>query len=77
MSGPLLEVRDLSKTFPGVVALDRVSLSVARGEILAVVGQNGSGKSTLVKILAGVYDADPGGEVHAVRVKLSASGRHY
>jgi len=62
---PLLEVRDLSKTFPGVRALDRVSLSVARGEILAVVGQNGSGKSTLVKILAGVYEADPGGEIRA------------
>lgn len=59
----LLDVRGVSKTFPGVRALKDVSLSVARGEIVALVGQNGSGKSTLVKILAGFYEADPGGEI--------------
>jgi len=58
---PLLEVRGLSKSFPGLKALDDVSISVSSKEIVAVVGQNGSGKSTLVKILAGVHAADPGG----------------
>ncbi|MBM0128233.1 sugar ABC transporter ATP-binding protein [Pimelobacter simplex] len=60
---PLLSVRNLSKTFPGVLALDQVSLDVHAGEIVAVVGQNGSGKSTLVKVLAGVYEPDPGAHI--------------
>ncbi|MBS1676227.1 MAG: sugar ABC transporter ATP-binding protein [Actinobacteria bacterium] len=59
----LLEVRHLSKTFPGLKALDDVSLEVAPGEIVALVGQNGSGKSTLVKVLAGVHQPDPGAEI--------------
>lgn len=57
---PLLEVRALSKHFPGVQALDRVNLSLEAGEILAVIGENGAGKSTLMKILAGVQEADSG-----------------
>jgi ribose transport system ATP-binding protein len=60
---PLLEVRDVSKTYPGVHALDAVSLSVAPCEVVAIVGHNGSGKSTLVKILAGVVEPDHGGQV--------------
>lgn len=56
----LLRVESLVKTFPGLTALDGVSLSVDSGEILAVIGHNGSGKSTLVKILAGVYSLDAG-----------------
>ena len=59
-TGPLLEVRDVSKRFPGVLALDRVSAHLNRGEVLAVVGENGAGKSTLMKILAGVYSLDEG-----------------
>jgi ABC-type sugar transport system ATPase subunit len=59
----LLEVQHVSKAFPGVRALDDVSLTVTGGEVLALVGHNGSGKSTLVKILAGVYDADAGSVV--------------
>jgi ribose transport system ATP-binding protein len=57
---PLLEVRNLSKSFPGVQALAGVSLSARAGEVLAVVGENGAGKSTLMKILAGVYKLDAG-----------------
>ena len=63
MSAPRLEVRDLSKTFAGVTVLDRASMSIAPGEVHALVGQNGSGKSTLIKLISGVYRADPGGEV--------------
>ncbi len=56
----LLEVRGVSKHFPGVQALDRVSLSLSAGEVLAVVGENGAGKSTLMKILAGIYAPNAG-----------------
>src|SRR6187401_3689002 len=61
-TSPLLEMRGTSKRFPGVVALDNVSLEVARGEVLALVGENGAGKSTLMKILGGIYQPD-GGEI--------------
>ncbi len=60
MSHSLLEARHVSKSFPGVQALDDVSLSVDAGEILALVGHNGSGKSSLVKVMAGVYQPDLG-----------------
>jgi ABC-type sugar transport system ATPase subunit len=63
MPEQLLAIRHLSKTFPGLRALDDVSLSIGSGEILALVGQNGSGKSTLVKVLAGLHEPDPGSEV--------------
>ncbi len=51
----ILEMRDISKEFPGVKALDGVSLSVRRGEIHAICGENGAGKSTLMKVLSGVH----------------------
>lgn len=54
-ASPLLVVHGIRKTFPGVVALDRVDLAVRAGDIHAVVGENGAGKSTLMKILSGVY----------------------
>jgi ATP-binding cassette subfamily B protein len=59
-SSPLLEVRGVSKQFSGVRALDNVSLSLARGEVLAIVGENGAGKSTLVKLLCRLYQPDQG-----------------
>ncbi|NBJ11660.1 sugar ABC transporter ATP-binding protein [Microvirga arsenatis] len=62
-SAPILEMRDISKTFPGVRALANVSLTVYPGEIHALMGENGAGKSTLMKILSGAYQADPGGEI--------------
>jgi ribose transport system ATP-binding protein len=55
-----IEVRDVCKAFPGVVALDQVSLAVRKGEVLALLGENGAGKSTLLKIMSGVYSADQG-----------------
>jgi len=56
----LLRMVGISKTFPGVRALHRVGLEVARGQVRVVVGENGAGKSTLLKILAGAYHADEG-----------------
>lgn len=56
----LVEIKDVSKHFPGVKALDHVSLSIRRGEVHALSGENGAGKSTLIKILTGVYTYDEG-----------------
>jgi ABC-type uncharacterized transport system ATPase subunit len=59
-SPPRLELREITKRFPGVLANDRVSFKVAPGEIHALLGENGAGKSTLVKIIYGVLHADEG-----------------
>jgi ABC-type sugar transport system ATPase subunit len=55
-ASPLISIRGVSKSYPGVRALEQVSLDVAPGELVAIVGENGAGKSTLMKILAGVIN---------------------
>jgi D-xylose transport system ATP-binding protein len=57
---PLVELRHITKTFGGVHAVDDVSIEVAPGEVLGLLGHNGAGKSTLIKILSGVFPADGG-----------------
>ena len=67
MSHVVLEMKGISKRFPGVIALDGVDLEVHQGEIVALAGENGAGKSTLMKILGGVYQPDSG------RVRIDGS----
>ncbi|WP_043930997.1 sugar ABC transporter ATP-binding protein [Bacillus sp. EB01] len=58
--GTILEMNDIKKVFPGVVALDGVNISLEEGKVLALLGENGAGKSTLMKILSGAYKPDGG-----------------
>ena len=60
MNEPLLEVQGISKSFPGVRALQDVQFRLDAGEVLVLVGENGAGKSTLMKILSGIYEKDAG-----------------
>lgn len=57
---PLVSLRGITKSFPGVLANDRVDLDVRRGEIHALLGENGAGKTTLMNILYGLYRPDSG-----------------
>src|SRR5437870_3463671 len=57
---PLIELRDSTKAFPGIIALHRVSLDLFAGTIHALLGENGAGKSTLINILSGVLQLDSG-----------------
>lgn len=59
----LIEMKNITKTFPGVVALDKAQLTLHAGEIHALMGENGAGKSTIIKCLTGVYERDAG-EIH-------------
>jgi len=60
MSQPVLEMRGISKRFPGVIELNNVDLAVSYGEVVALAGENGAGKSTLMNILGGIYQPDEG-----------------
>lgn len=60
MSEYVVELRNCTKTFPGVIALDEMQLAVKPGEILGLIGENGAGKSTLIKVLTGVHKPDKG-----------------
>lgn len=69
-----ISVRNITKTFPGVLANDRVSIEIEKGEIRAIVGENGAGKTTLMKILYGLYRPDSGEiRVKGENVKLSSA----
>ncbi len=70
---PILEMKNITKTFPGVKALTDVNLTVLPGEIHAVVGENGAGKSTLMKVLSGVY---PAGDFDGV-IKFEGTERKF
>ncbi|MDA3959075.1 sugar ABC transporter ATP-binding protein [Oceanispirochaeta sp.] len=67
----ILEMEGISKSFPGVKALDTVDFALRRGEIHAVMGENGAGKSTLIKVITGVYEKDAG------RIVLDGSPIHF
>ena len=69
MAEKFLEVKNVSKSFAGVHALQDVSFEVHKGEIHCLIGENGSGKSTMIKIIAGVYEPDEG--------EIIISGRSY
>ena len=60
MANIILRLQDISKAFPGVQALNRASLNVYEGEVMALLGENGAGKSTMMKVLTGVYQRDSG-----------------
>ncbi|MHB1042605.1 MAG: ATP-binding cassette domain-containing protein [Eubacteriales bacterium] len=57
---PVLEIREVSKSFPGVRVLQKLNFSLNRGEIHALIGADGAGKSTLIKIINGIYHRDEG-----------------
>ena len=71
---PIVEMRNISKTFPGMKALRGVELTIYAGEVHALMGENGAGKSTLMKILAGAQRADAGGEIRIRGVSVDISG---
>ena len=60
MSENIVELKDVTKVFPGVVAMDKMKLAIKPGEIHGLIGENGAGKSTLIKVLTGVYQAEKG-----------------
>jgi ABC-type uncharacterized transport system ATPase subunit len=70
---PVLELRNITKTFPGVIANDRIDLTLHEGEIMALLGENGAGKTTLMNILYGLYTPDEG-EIYIRGEKVEITG---
>lgn len=80
-SSAFITLENISKQFPGVLALDRVSLTLNKGEVHCLAGQNGCGKSTIIKVISGVYQPEKGARLlidgklfHQLTPSLSA---HY
>ena len=71
----LLRMKNISKSFPGVKALDKVNLELRAGEVHALLGENGAGKSTLIKVLGGIYSLDEG-EIEIEGKKVSIESVH-
>ena len=75
---PVLELRHVSKSFPGVKALDDVSLAINKGEVLGLIGENGAGKSSLLKVLNGIYQPDDGEvRVNGLPIKIASPRRAF
>jgi ribose transport system ATP-binding protein len=76
-TSPILELRGISKSFHGTKVLDGVDLVVRSGEVMALMGENGAGKSTLMKIVTGIYEADPGGTIRldGTEVRFTSPGQ--
>ncbi|MEI6534160.1 MAG: ATP-binding cassette domain-containing protein, partial [Verrucomicrobiaceae bacterium] len=70
-TAPLIEMRGIVKSFPGVRALRGVNLSLRAGEVLALLGENGAGKSTLMKVLGGAHRADEG------KILINGQEKHF
>ncbi len=70
---PVLELKGISKSFPGVKALSGAALRVYPGKVMALVGENGAGKSTMMKVLTGIYTRDTG-TVHYLGKEVIFSG---
>jgi ribose transport system ATP-binding protein len=80
LDAPLFELRNISKSFPGVQALDDVSFEIRAGETHMLLGENGAGKSTLMKVLCGAYRADAGSFLHQgapVTIAAPADARRF
>ena len=75
-AAPPLELRGVSKSFPGVKALDDISLAINRHEVVGIIGENGAGKTSLLKVLNGIYQADGGQLLVDGKVVKLASPRH-
>ena len=73
MNSPFLELENISKTFPGVNALNKVRFDIYPGEVHSLVGENGAGKSTLIKVMSGAHQPDEGGiiKINGEQVKIS------
>lgn len=71
----VFSLREVTKTFPGVKALDRVKLDLYPGEVTALIGENGAGKSTLVKTMTGIYQPD-GGQIHYKNEPITLQSPH-